>query len=215
MRVLLALAVVLAVAAMASAGLRAEIERNADPQGDLTSWTVYFRGDAPGDALASFDGRTDGTLSQIVWEAINYRSTLYVDFWMPGEEAIQAVDTHLLIEGGHLELWAFTKENFDFGNIIETLYVGGDAFHRSLGTYLAGRGGGNMAFSIRPAYRSTDCAFAQVVVPRGEAAWISSVAITNDGSRLEIRPPVRIPEPAAVALLALGGSAVSRRRRTG
>ena len=72
MRITAILATVLALASAAGAEMMLDVRRNPDPEPGLESYTLWFTGDAAGEALSAFDGRFDGALSQ-TWASFRGR----------------------------------------------------------------------------------------------------------------------------------------------
>ena len=89
--------VVLAVASVASADLIWEVTTNASPGAGLASYTVWFKGVTPGDALAAFVGRIDGPLHQAWGDYGFYLKTIYGD-----SNPMDNKDTRLLIPAGNV-----------------------------------------------------------------------------------------------------------------
>ena len=213
MRALFATVVVMALVSAVSADMLIEVSQNPDPQAGLKSYTVRFVGTTPGDRFSAFDGRFEGPMSQTWFAFKGWMTTVWVgDFALPAEAASAAVDSHMLIDphdASHVLVASEPREDFDEFNIIETTV---DGYDRALGTYMATTATSNMAFAIPGTYQKINQIFAQIVIPAGETVYLNCTAVGYNGQGL-VLVDYPIPEPATLAMLALGAAGVIVRRR--
>ena len=225
MKKLVIVAGVLALASAASADLICEVVQNASPGAGLESYTVYFKGTTPGEYLSAVDISFNGPLYQGWWYGKAWNPTPWIGCFFTGESASWDKDSHLLLgEPPHAAsppgdpqtygvlVAVGAVEDLDTGNVTSPPDANGYQF--GLGTYLANASDSNMAFAIGSAWQTENVAFAQIVLESGTEALLTGKAVANNGSYIDL--DVIIPEPAALALLAMGaaGIVMKRKKRT-
>ena len=214
---------VLALASVASADLVCEVLTNPSPGAGLSSYTIYFKGATPGEYLSAFDGRFDGPMNQgwFYWKSA-WLTTAWIGDFATGESASWDCDTHVLVgrpAGG-------SGDQADYGVLIAqganedlnttgwtpsvTPTPDGNGYQFGLGSYLANTLHTNMAFAIASAQQTENVAFAQIVT-QGGTVVLTGKAVANNSSYIDLN--MVIPEPATLALLAMGAAAVVARKR--
>ena len=218
MRALFATVVVMALVSAVSADMVVDVSQNPDPQVGLESYTVRFVGSTAGDRFSAFDGRFEGPMSQTWYAFKGWMTTVWVgDFALPTEAASAAVDSHMLIDphdAAHVLVASEPNEDLDttgwVPGVTPTPDVNG--YQRGLGTYMSTTATSNMAFAIPGAYQTINQVLAQIVIPAGETVYLNCTAVGYNGQGL-VLVDYPIPEPASMALLALGAAGVILRRR--
>ena len=206
MKKVLAALVVCSVASVGLADLTVQVVKNASPGTGLDSYSIWFKGDTPGDALAGFVGSITGTLHQGwywvsppgFWFKTPYNNT--------GTE--NAKDTRLMFP----EDWNTTVSGWKPIEDNASPVLATDGVYYGWGTYLAGGVGTDMVVALVPAYQTTDLEFARVVVPTDSQFTLTGEAgAANEKQKLVL--DITVPEPATMGLLALGAAAALIRRR--
>lgn len=215
---------VLALASVASADLICEVVENASPGAGLKSYTVYFKGSTPGEYLSAFDGNFKGPMYQGWWYGKAWNPTPWIGSFFAGESASWDKDSHLLLgEPPHSSsppgdpntygvlVAQGANEDMDTGNILEGPDANG--YEYALGTYMASTWDTNMAFALGSDWQTENVAFAQIVT-QGGTVMLTGKAVANNASYIDL--DMAIPEPAALALLAMGavGIITKRKKRT-
>jgi len=210
---------VLALASAASADMICDVVENASPGAGLRSFTVYFKGTTPGEYLSAVDISFDGPMNQgwyyyKTWNATPWRGSFY-----PGEQADWAKDSHILV-GQPPHSGAPPGDPATYG-VLVAASAGEDCdtsgmsmtgnYEFALGTYLASPAGtGSMAFAIGSGWQAASTALAQIVT-QGGTVMLTGKAVANNGSYIDLNVP--IPEPAALALLAMGAAGIIMKRK--
>ena len=206
MKKALATLVVLAVASAASADLICEIVTNTSPGTGLASYTIWFKGETSGDALAAFVGSITGPLHQ-GWYWVSPPGFWYkTPYNNTGTD--NAKDTRLMFtedDNTTVSGWKPTEDNAS--PVLDT-----DGVYYGWGTYLAGAADTNMVIALTPTHQTTNLAFAQVVIPAGSQFTLKGEAGAANEKRKVILD-ITVPEPATLGLVMLGAAAVLARRR--
>jgi len=218
MKKLLAVAVLLCVASVASADLQWVITEVVDTDlssRNLRGFNVSLVGTvADKDELAAVDGVLTGSLSQCWFSGATATPDIGSPWTLLPSPTAMMVDTHVLADLAGTDVIVAKKPTEDSdlpGGNLELI----GSYQRGVGTKVTGPNGTeNFAYAIPSGSQSLSTQLLHVVIPDGTTARLVATAVAQDGTGYAIDTPIPVPEPATLGLLAIGGiGALIRRRR--
>ena len=145
------------------------------------------------------------------WDSTPWRGSFFT-----GEAAFWSKDSHILLgEPPHSSAPPGDPQTYGVlvavgtGEDNDTSgFSGSGNYEYAMGTYLANTAGtGSMAFAVGSAWQQADTALAQIVLDGSAPVILTGTAVAVDGSYIRLNVEI-IPEPAALALLAMGAAGV-------
>jgi len=181
----LALAGLLAGGSAASAAVVVQIGPGTDVGGGLVSYEVHLVADNEDDIVTAWQGSISGPLNNILFAGVLPTPSLDNAAFL-GTDA--SSDSHFM----------FTNDQLIPIDVPTETDLGGGEWSLS-GT-----------FGFKPAVQTEDLLLAQVVLPQGATATMTSKAGRSDGVLFDTNAV--IPEPASIGLVAMAGLLALRRR---